>query len=175
MSLARALAMLAAGHLMAMAAVLLPFSALLALAAWEREIRIGAALLVIGLGLYLLFNRRHPRFLARVPPGRLALWSFLAALAHGAGLMLVPIYLGICQTMESIGGYSVSLIGGGAGIASLVAVAHTLAMTLAGGILASAVYWWLGLRFLSQSWFNLEIFWALSLMLVGAISLAAMI
>jgi hypothetical protein len=25
------------------------------------------------------------------------LWSFAVAIAHGAGLMLVPIYLGLCR------------------------------------------------------------------------------
>ncbi|MDG4647297.1 selenium-binding protein SBP56-related protein [Roseibacterium sp. SDUM158017] len=63
----------------------LPFTALLVLAQWEREIRIAVACLVIALGVYLVFNRRHPRCLARVPPSRLALWSFLAAMAHGLG------------------------------------------------------------------------------------------
>jgi hypothetical protein len=105
-SLFKALLALAGGHLVAMAAILFPFTALLFLAEWQREIQIGAACLVIALGLYLLINRRHPRFLARVPPSRLALWSFLAAMAHGAGLMLVPIYLGICRTVETDAGHA---------------------------------------------------------------------
>ena len=83
-SLYKALAALACGHLLAMTAILLPFSALLVLVEWQREIQIAAACLVIALGVYLLINRRHPRFLARVPPTRLALWSFLVAMAHGA-------------------------------------------------------------------------------------------
>jgi hypothetical protein len=33
-------------------------------------------LLVVGMGVYLLINRRHPRFLARIRPTQLALWSF---------------------------------------------------------------------------------------------------
>ena len=78
-SLYRALLALAVGHLVAMAVVLFPFSALMMLATWQTEIQIGAACLVIALGVYLLINRRHPRFLARVPPSKLALWSFLAA------------------------------------------------------------------------------------------------
>lgn len=174
-SLYRALLALAAGHLLAMAAILFPFSALLFLAEWQRVIQIGAAILVIGLGVYLLFNRRHPRFLARVPPSRLALWSFLAAMAHGAGLMLVPIYLGICRTIETDAGHAAAsgLMAGNAGVAALVAVVHTLAMTLSGGALAIGVYHWLGLKFLSKSWFNLDIVWAFSLILVGAISLLA--
>lgn len=172
-SLFRALLALAGGHLLAMAAILFPFTALLFLAEWQREIQIGAACLVIALGVYLLINRRHPRFLARVPPSRLALWSFLAAMAHGAGLMLVPIYLGICRTVETDTGHAAAseLMVGNAGIALTVALTHTLAMTVSGGMIAYGVYRWLGLRFLSKGWFNLDLVWALSLILVGTISL----
>jgi hypothetical protein len=175
--LLKALVALAVGHLIAMAAILFPFSALMVLAEWQREIQIGASLLVIALGLYLLVNRRHPRFLARVPPSRLALWSFLAAMAHGAGLMLVPIYLGICRTVETDAGHAAadSLMRGDTAIAAAVAVAHTLAMSLSGGALAAGVYAWLGLKFLSRSWFNLDVVWALSLVLVGALSLWAVL
>ncbi|MFW5654638.1 MAG: hypothetical protein ACOCYW_03195 [Roseicyclus sp.] len=172
-SLFRALMALAGGHLLAMVAILLPFAALLFLAEWQDAIRTGAAWLVIGLGVYLLVNRRHPRFLARVPPSRLALWSFLVAMAHGAGLMLVPIYLGICRTVETDSGHAAAadLMAGNAGIALVVALAHTAAMTLSGGALAFGVHRWLGLRFLSRSWFNLDRVWAGSLVLVGVLSL----
>jgi len=175
-SLYKALLALAGGHLLAMALVLLPFSALLWLADWQREIQIGAACLVIALGVYLLINRRHPRFLSRVPPSRLALWSFLAAMAHGAGLMLVPIYLGICGTLETDAGHAAAydLMQTHGGIAIVVALLHTLAMTVAGGALALGVYHWLGLAFLSKGWFNLDIVWALSLILVGGLSLFAL-
>jgi hypothetical protein len=172
-SLFKALLALAGGHLVAMAAILFPFTALLFLAEWQREIQVGASLLVIALGVYLLFNRSHPRFLARVPPSRLALWSFLAAMAHGAGLMLVPIYLGICRTIETDTGHAAAatLMTGNTGIAAVIAAVHTLAMTVSGGALAYGVYRWLGLRFVSRSWFNLDLVWALSLVLVGAVSL----
>jgi hypothetical protein len=43
-----------------------------------------------------------------------------------------------------------------------------LSMTIAGGLIAIAIYFWLGLKFLSRTWFNLDIVWALSLVLVGA-------
>jgi hypothetical protein len=97
-----ALVMLAAGHFLAMVAILLPFSAMLVLVDWEMQIRISAGFLVIAVGVYLMANPRHPKFLARVHPSRLALWSFLAAMAHGAGLMLLPIYLGICNIGSSV-------------------------------------------------------------------------
>ncbi|SRR6056297_81007 len=172
-SLYRALAALAVGHLIAMAAILLPFSMLFWLVEWQRAIQVTAACLVIALGTYLLINRRHPRFLARVPPSRLALWSFLVAFAHGAGLMLVPIYLGICDTVDTNAGHAAAetLMGGTIGIALIVAAIHTLAMSLSGGALALGVYHWLGLKFLSKSWFNLDVIWAISLILVGILAL----
>ncbi|WP_338549224.1 hypothetical protein [Roseovarius phycicola] len=172
-SLYKALGALALGHLMAMAAILFPFSALIWLVEWQRELQISAALLVIALGIYLLINRRHPRFLARVPPSKLTLWSFLVAMAHGAGLMLVPIYLGICSTIDSNTGHAAAdtLISGTLTVAILVALAHTSAMILSGGALAVGVYHWLGLKFLSKSWFNLDVVWALSLILVGGLAL----
>jgi hypothetical protein len=168
-----ALFALAAGHFVSMTVILLPFSLMIALVRWESEIRIAAALIVIAAGIFLLLYRRHPLFLSRVPPSRLALWSFLAALAHGAGLMLVPMYLGICEaeTLDSGHEAAISLMASNVGRALLVAAAHTAAMILAGGALAVAVYFWLGLRFLSKSWFNLDRLWAMSLIVVGLMGL----
>ena len=170
-----ALASLAFGHLLAMAAILFPFSALFFLVEWRHHIQYGAALLVVSLGVYLLLNRRHPRFLARVHPSRLALWSFLVAMAHGAGLMLVPIYLGICKTVEFDAGHAATqiLMSGTFAVAIAVALAHTFAMALSGGAIAVGVYYWLGLKFLSASWLNLDYVWALSLVLVGVAALLA--
>jgi len=168
----RALGALAAGHL-AMLAILLPFSMLTVLVTWQTEIRVGAATLVIAAGVYLLINRRHPKILARVHPSKLMLWSFLAAMAHGAGLMLVPIYLGICGIDAGDGGHTAArdLMGRNIGSAVVVAGAHTLAMTLAGSMIAAVIYFWLGLKFLSRTWFNLDLVWALSLILVGLFGL----
>ena len=169
----RALGALSLGHLLAMTAILLPFSLMVVLVDYERQIRVGAAMLVIAMGVFLLIYRRHPRFLARVKPSRLALWSFLAAMAHGAGLMLVPIYLGLCDLASEGEGHvaAAALMGSNIGSALTVAVVHTLAMTAAGGALAIGVYYWLGLKFLTRSWFNLDLVWAVSLILVGVISL----
>ncbi|NOC90565.1 hypothetical protein GS614_01370 [Ruegeria sp. HKCCD6604] len=168
-----ALAALAGGHFVAMLGVLLPFALMAVLVDYQNEIRIGAALVVIGMGLYIAITRRHPRFLSRIPPSRLALWSFLVALAHGAALMLVPIYLGLCAVDELDAGHqAISQIMTTNTLLVLgVAALHTAAMVLGGGFLAFAVYRWLGLQFLSRSWFNLELLWALSLILVGGLGL----
>ncbi len=174
-SLYKALAALGVGHLLAMMAILLPFSALLFLVDWQHTIQVGAACMVILLGVYLLINRRHPRFLARVPPSRLALWSFLVAMAHGAGLMLVPIYLGICRTIDTDAGHAAAaeLMTSNLAVALGVAATHTAAMLLSGGLVAIGVHHWLGLQFLSKGWLNLDLVWALSLIGVGVISLLA--
>ena len=55
--------------------------------------------------------------------------------------------------------------------AALVSLVHTLSMVIAGGVLAFLVHAWLGLKFLSRSWFNLDFVWAVSLILIGAIGL----
>ena len=173
-ALVKALGPLTLGHLLAMLVMLLPFGLLLALVEWQQRIRIGASLLVIGFGIFRLVNRRHPRALARIRPTQLALWSFSVAIAHGAGLMLVPIYLGLCRAAERDSGHEAAgtLINANLGMAVLVAFVHSLAMIAAGGCLAWLVYRYLGLKFLSRSWFNLDAVWAASLIAVGALSLS---
>jgi hypothetical protein len=166
-----ALVYLTAGHLLAMLTATLPFALLSALVAWQRPIQIGASLLVLGFGLYLLIQRRHPRMLARIPPTQLVLWSFAIAMAHGAGLMLVPIYLGLAGSTGMAGHHPPAILNASLSLAVFVSVVHTLAMIGAGGLLAWLVYRYLGPKFVSQSWFNLDALWAASLILVGAMSL----
>jgi hypothetical protein len=173
-ALVAALWPLTAGHLLAMLVMLLPFALLVTLIEWQRQIQIGASLLVIGFGIFRLIYRRHPRALARIPPTQLGLWSFVVAIAHGAGLLLVPIYLGLCRASDLDRGHAAAgaLINANLGIAVLVSVLHSIAMIAAGGFLAWLVYRYLGLKFVSRSWFNLDATWAFSLILVGALSLA---
>jgi hypothetical protein len=173
-ALVAALWPLTVGHLLAMFVVILPFALLVALVEWQQQIQIGASLLVIGFGIFRFVNRRHPRMLARIRPTQLGLWSFAVAIAHGAGLMLVPIYLGLCRTADLDRDHKAAgaLINVNLGMAVLVSVVHTVAMIATGGFLALLVYRYLGLKFVSRSWFNLDATWAFSLTLVGALSLA---
>jgi len=172
-ALVAALWPLMVGHLLAMLVVLLPFSLLVAVVQWQRQIQIGASILVIGFGIFRLINQRHPRVLARIRPTQLAIWSFAVAIAHGAGLMLVPIYLGLCRAADINRGHEAAgaLINASLSMAVLVSVVHSIAMIAAGGFLAWLVYRHLGLKFVSRSWFNLDTTWAFSLILVGALSL----
>jgi hypothetical protein len=165
---------LAAGHLLAMLLLILPFSLLISLVYWQRQIRIAASLLVMSFGAFRLVDRRHPRALARIKPTHLGLWSFAAAIAHGAGLMLAPIYLGLCaaEGLDRDDAAASTLISANLDMAVLVSIVHSGAMIAAGGLCAWLVYRYLGLKFVARSWFNLETTWAATLILIGAISLA---
>ena len=136
---------------------LVPFALFGGLLAWERPVRLAAASIAVGFGAYLLLSRRHhPRYLARVAPLRLVWWSFLAATAHGAGLMLLPIFLAMDHGGAGSGSGGTTggmadhaamvVLAQDAAPALLVAVAHTGAMLLAGGLLAVLVHRWLGSR-----------------------------
>ncbi|HEX7932543.1 MAG TPA: hypothetical protein VF573_05630 [Paraburkholderia sp.] len=168
-----ALVYLAAGHVLAVFVMMLPFAMLAIVLAWQRAIQAGASVLVIGFGVFLLIGRRHPRALVRIPPSRLALWSFAIAIAHGAGLMLVPIYLGLCHAgdVDRTHQAAQTLMEARLGMALVVSGVHALAMTLVGGFIAWLVYRYLGLKFVSRSWFNLDTVWACSFILVGALAL----
>lgn len=176
-ALAATLLPLGAGHFGAMAVVLLPFAFLSWYAQFGREVRLGAAALVLAFGVARLIRPRHPRLLARIPPARLAWWSFLMATAHGAGLMLVPFMLGLCASAPAQPAASWTDLGHASVMQALarstlatafaVATVHALAMVAAGLAMAWIVYRWLGLRFLRQAWFNLDAVWGASLVAAG--------
>jgi hypothetical protein len=172
-ALASGLGSLACGHLLAVLALLLPFAILVWLVQWQRPLRIAAACVVLGFGLFRLVQRRHPRVMARIPPSRVALWSFVAAIAHGAGLMLVPVYLGMCRLQDLDAGHeaAAALMRSNVWLAVEVAVAHTLAMVAAGGACAWVTYRYLGLGTLRRAWWDTEVLWNLTLVLVGGVAL----
>jgi hypothetical protein len=165
---------LSAGHLLAMLAVLLPFALLVAIAQWQQPIRVVAAGVVLAFGLLRLLYPRHPRALARIRPTQLGLWSFAIAVAHGAGLMLVPVFLGMCRPAEMDAGHlaAASLMRSNVSMALAVALAHSAAMMAAGGLCAWLTYRYFGLTAVQRTWWNTERLWALSLVAIGGLSLA---
>jgi hypothetical protein len=132
-------------------------------------------------GLYKLLRRRHPRWVGmRVGFRDLTAWSFLMASAHGAGLMLVPVLLGLSSTEQMQGAHAhgthadYSAVTGSATVLSDLAIVglHTLAMFAVMGAIAVVVYEQLGVMILKRTWFNVDLLWAGALVGAGAITLA---
>ena len=188
LALGHGLAIGAAGFLAMLAGLILPLGAL----KWV------VAAVLTGLGVYRLFRSRHPRYGGmRVKSKELALWSFLMASAHGAGLMVLPLVLGMTVGPSPAGstasphgfahaGTAVASAGhmghGGhsmmllsilpdvqlAGLAATLA--HTLGYLVVMGLVAVLVYEKLGLRLLRTLWFNLDLVWAGTLILAGVLT-----
>jgi len=171
-----ALPPIAAGHLLAVGVALLPFVLLGLYLERLDGIRGAAGLVLVGFGAYKLASPRHPRFLARVRPTHLALWSFMMATAHGAGLMLVPVVLGLCGDDAVAHAHHRAvreLAGGNLGIALNAVTVHTAAMVLTGGAIAWVVYRYVGLRLRARAGVNVDLLWAVLLVAIGVASLVA--
>lgn len=125
------------------------------------------ALLLIGFGVYKLFNwYRHPRWVGmRVRWHELTGWSFLMATAHGAGLMVAPALLGMMAIQQE------SHLPASTGLEVGMAVfLHTASMLLVMAIVAWVVYRKLGLMVLRKGWVNFDLIWAAALLVVGGIT-----
>lgn len=121
-----------------------------------------AVLLSFGI-IKLLTYYRHPRWVGmRVNSKDLFSWSFLMAVAHGAGLMVAPTLLEIAGAS----GVQEAALAAGAGL-SLAVGLHTLAMLAVMTAVALVVYYKLGLKILRQSWVNFDLIWAVALLVVG--------
>ena len=158
---------------------------------WRRFIRgesavasvgIAAAAILFAFGLYRLFRSHHPNWVGmRVGFRDLTLWSFVMASAHGAGLMLIPLFLSSppqapaaewAMTGHTHAGHGLEFANFNTPslLASSVAV-HTLGYLLATGLVAILVYERFGVGILRHAWFNVDIFWMLALMITGLLIL----
>ena len=174
---------IALGHLVSIAAAV-------ALIGWARFVAastllrpVGAAILIFFGVFRFLWPRAHPRWVAmRVTWYELALWSFLMASAHGAGLMLFPILMEMPgntpmhhHTMHGMHGrlmhQSLAAMGSlSVGQETAVVLLHTSSMLLVMGAIAVVVYDRVGLAFLRSAWINLDAVWAGALIGAGVIS-----
>ena len=164
---------IAAGHAMAVALVALAVVALGAVVE-ERVIRVAAAILLIGWAVYhRVYGSRHRvRVGMKVGMAGLALWSFLMASAHGAGLMLVPVLLPLERGASHAGHADGPLTASGSLGLTLAAVAvHTGTMLAVTGLIALAIHEWVGLAFLRRGWINLDRLWMAALVVTGLILL----
>ena len=147
----------------------------------RSELRIGAAALLFAFGIYRLFRSRHPNWAGmKVGFRDLTLWSFVMASAHGAGLMLIPLFLKGPPTQAALYASRISpgmgidpictsgfaSFGAGSALVSSVG-AHTLGHFLVTGLLALLVYEKLGVGFLRNAWFNVDLLWMMALVGTG--------
>lgn len=161
---------IAAGHTLSIAAV----AGLLAAVGFlvpHNAVRIGAGLLLLAWAIYhWRFGHRHRvRFGMQTGLLGLAVWSFLMATAHGAGLMLWPALMATCLDSGAAGmRFELLLAPALAGVGI-----HTVAMAATTVIVAGLVYEWLGVGLLRQAWFNVDAVWISALCLTGTSLLLA--
>jgi hypothetical protein len=170
----KALLPLGAGHALAVAAAVSAVLAIGAMApvAWLRWSTAG---ILISLGALRIFRHRHPRWGGmRVGMGGLTLWSFLMATAHGAGLMVVPVF--VSMTMAGSGVQHMHHMnhmptaGTGAGTAFVATGLHALGYLGVTAFIAVLVFEKLGVGILRRAWFNLDLIWAASLVTTGVLT-----
>lgn len=155
---------IALGHALSIGAVLL-IAGLAQVALPMIYIRIGVAIMLVGLGVYKLVRSRHFRWGGMQVGFRdLTIWSFLMASAHGAGLMVLPVVL----AGPHVHHHAASQGAAAGGWATLVHTLGYLSVTAAAALL---VYQKFGLTMLRRSWFNLDLIWAIALIVTGVAAL----
>jgi hypothetical protein len=97
----------------------------------------------------------------------LTLWSFLMASAHGAGLMVLPVVLGLAAHEHA--GHSTDLQT--VPSASLAVGVHTAGYLAVTALVAAIVYEKVGLAVLRTAWVNLDLLWAAALTVTGLLTL----
>jgi hypothetical protein len=166
----RALLPLALGHGLAIAAAI-AVAMLAGTALSPKVLRWPVALLLAALGVRQLYRHVHPRWAAmRVGMGGLTLWSFLMASAHGAGLMVLPVFLSMTAAAEGP-----SCHARGASAHAAAGAAATLAHG-AGYLAVTALAAWIvvdrvGLGLLRKAWINLDVIWAGALIVTACLTL----
>jgi hypothetical protein len=144
----------------------------------HRALKIAAAVILFGFGFYRLVRSRHPNWVGmQVGFGDLTLWSFIMASAHGAGLMLIPFFLGSPAAHDAhhpSSHHGAAFVNFSAPSLLVAAVTvHTLGYLLMTAAVAILVYEKLGVAILRRTWFNLDFVWMMALMITGVFILVS--
>jgi len=169
----RALPPIALGHALSIG-IIITVVLLARVAVPPRTLKIAAAAILFGFGLFRLLRSRHPNWVGmRVGFGDLTLWSFVMASAHGAGLMLVPFFLPSAAGEEShhheahqMHAWAFANFSAPSLLIAAVVI-HTLGYLVITALVAIVVYEKLGVAILRRAWFNIDFVWMLALMITG--------
>jgi hypothetical protein len=136
-------------------------------------LRIGAAAALVAFGIFRFAKpRAHFRWTSmRVSDRELGLWSFLMSSAHGAGLMVAPVVLGLEASRSSHN--DMAMLSGPINATAVGVAVHVLAMVAVMGAIAYVVYERVGLQVLRRAWVNTDQVWAASFILAGLITLTS--
>ena len=165
---------IAAGHALSIALVV---SAAIAIGVVlpQNHVRIVVAILLFTLGFYRLLRRKHVHWGGMQVGFRdLTIWSFLMATAHGAGLMLLPVLLGMSAMSyaDPNSHHHMWMMSGDPRAGLLAVLIHTLGYLLITGLVGFVVYAKVGLNLLRRAWVNLDLVWAIALIVTAGVALA---
>jgi hypothetical protein len=177
-----ALGPIALGHALAIGLAAVAVSTLGLVIPQRLLLALGGTTLLAFAAYKVATRFRHPRWVGmRVGPRELVSWSFLMASAHGAGLMLVPVLVGLrgegvasaVARAEHLGHAGHEPIAANeALLPALAAVSlHSAAMLAVAGVIAVVVYQKLGVAVLRRAWINLDLLWVGALLLTGGIAI----
>ena len=160
---------IATGHVLAVGLVVLVAAfagAVLPLYA----MKICVVVVLLGFGVYRIVSKGHPRWGGMQVGFRdLTLWSFLMASAHGAGLMLLPVLLGMSAMGNSHETHTMN--SSAIGVQFVAIIIHTFGYLVLTGMIAWVVYKWVGISLLRKAWLNLDLVWAAALIATAGITL----
>jgi hypothetical protein len=158
---------IALGHALAIALVVVAVLGLGVVIEHGMLDRIAGAILIAWAAWHAVYGHRHRvRVGMQTGLAGLALWSFLMASAHGAGLMLIPVLIPLC-----LSGATSGMTAASSAVAIAAVALHTGVMLATIALISLVVYEWVGLAFLRTAWINLDLVWVLALGLCGALLL----
>lgn len=162
----RAMLPLALGHALAIAAAI-GVAWLAGTVVPLKTIQWVVAGLLLVMGLSRLFRHGHPRWVGmQVGMKDLTAWSFLMASAHGAGLMVLPLVLGTAVAPHC----AAHTVGPGTSSAVWATIVHSVGYLAASAAVALVVFEKLGVGLLRKAWINLDLVWAVALVLTSVVT-----
>jgi hypothetical protein len=183
-AVARALVPITLGHALSIGLVV-ALAGLIRVVLPLGYVQIVVAFALISLGVFRILRRKHFAWGGMQVGFRdLTIWSFLMASAHGAGLMVLPVVLHVSSSNKIAADAANAMPEGhehhmpmaaGSGVWTGIAATliHTLGYISVTALVALLVYRKFGLSLLRQGWFNLDLVWAVALIVTGGVALIA--